>query len=556
MAHYAIACQTHELSVSFGENQIFAFLAFIHAQYYGGSSIDSHWYTVKQLPKEHGLYVSPKAVNFYKVIRKNCGEIQDNKVPVSLTLLEQLCNAASLLLRSYNAKLARAMFVLAFAFSMRVCEYCDCARDGNLLHNVYSHAVSFTPQGLSLHLFLDKVSSFSPTPKHRMKDWVALPPYTRAVLQAYIAVHPRKGPNFFCHPDSSPIKRDYFVNFLTDWKFLRITPHSFRLAYPSLQVLKGENMTDILYQARWSPTSKAVEAYTRPELVDMHPQQIHDQLVCYLRTWSLKKLSYIAAVTVESEDDDLHPIAWSLKTNFPKFKAQFSAVLPPQFPDEGARIRIQKEYNALLQGTYLKKRPRTLFLNAQLKQYRQKLSVSMRRVTKRAIQTNKAFSFSSVTAKAKDTVAQAASPVKPAPVKEFSEQVVQVETPCPHCLKLPSQQLEISFDCPQSYSVPLEPSIIIENMASSWLSKRHLRLTWLVSLKTPTCVPSTPSVSQSCPRTSSWLAVSAERGLKKFLPQTHKTRSFQDHHLFPKEKYLWKAAIIACFFQTLYVTPP
>ncbi|KAK0042367.1 hypothetical protein Bpfe_028171 [Biomphalaria pfeifferi] len=33
--------------------------------------------------------------------------------------------------------------------------------------------------------------------------------------------------------------------------------------------------------------------------------------------------------------------------------------------------------------------------------------------------------------------------------------------------------------------------------------KRLARLTLSVSLKIPTCVPSTPSVSQSCPRTSS-----------------------------------------------------
>ena len=60
-------------------------------------------------------------------------------------------------------------------------------------------------------------------------------------------------------------------------------------------------MTNILYTARWAPNSKAVEAYTRPELVDMHPQQIHDQLVRYHRMWSLKKLSYLALVTVESK---------------------------------------------------------------------------------------------------------------------------------------------------------------------------------------------------------------------------------------------------------------
>uniref|UniRef100_A0A3B4UFH1 Histone H3.3 n=1 Tax=Seriola dumerili TaxID=41447 RepID=A0A3B4UFH1_SERDU len=34
----------------------------------------------------------------------------------------------------------------------------------------------------------------------------------------------------------------------------------------------------------------------------------------------------------------------------------------------------------------------------------------------------------------------------------------------------------------------------------------QMRLTWWVCLRTPTCAPSTPSVSPSCPKTSSWLA--------------------------------------------------
>ena len=37
----------------------------------------------------------------------------------------------------------------------------------------------------------------------------------------------------------------------------------------------------------------------------------------------------------------------------------------------------------------------------------------------------------------------------------------------------------------------------------SWLSRRPARLTWLDSLKIPTCAPSTPRGSPSCPRTSS-----------------------------------------------------
>ena len=48
----------------------------------------------------------------------------------------------------------------------------------------------------------------------------------------------------------------------------------------------------------------------------------------------------------------------------------------------------------------------------------------------------------------------------------------------------------------------------------SWLFRRPARHTWSVSSRTPTCAPSTPSVSPSCQRTSSWPAVSVASVLK------------------------------------------
>ena len=50
-----------------------------------------------------------------------------------------------------------------------------------------------------------------------------------------------------------------------------------------------------------------------------------------------------------------------------------------------------------------------------------------------------------------------------------------------------------------------------------WLFKRPARLTLLVCLKTPTCAPSTPSASPSCPRTFSWPAESAENEHKRII---------------------------------------
>uniref|UniRef100_A0A8C1W316 Histone H2A/H2B/H3 domain-containing protein n=1 Tax=Cyprinus carpio TaxID=7962 RepID=A0A8C1W316_CYPCA len=63
--------------------------------------------------------------------------------------------------------------------------------------------------------------------------------------------------------------------------------------------------------------------------------------------------------------------------------------------------------------------------------------------------------------------------------------------------------------------------------------QRPARLIWSVCSRTPTCAPSTPRESPSCPKTSSWRAASAESALK--LPadshSAHKG-SFQSHSRF------------------------
>ena len=46
-----------------------------------------------------------------------------------------------------------------------------------------------------------------------------------------------------------------------------------------------------------------------------------------------------------------------------------------------------------------------------------------------------------------------------------------------------------------------------------WLFRRHLRRTWLVSLRTPISAPFTPRGWPSCPRISSLLVVSAENAV-------------------------------------------
>uniref|UniRef100_A0A673IHX8 Histone H3 n=1 Tax=Sinocyclocheilus rhinocerous TaxID=307959 RepID=A0A673IHX8_9TELE len=68
--------------------------------------------------------------------------------------------------------------------------------------------------------------------------------------------------------------------------------------------------------------------------------------------------------------------------------------------------------------------------------------------------------------------------------------------------------------------------------------QRPARLIWSVCLRTPTCAPSTPRESPSCPKTSSWPAASAESALKpaaavlpkgSFKSHTHRTERDRFH---------------------------
>ena len=59
----------------------------------------------------------------YKAVKADCGEVTDCRIPVSRELLIEMCNAAMEIFTGYTACLARALFICAWAFSMRISEY-------------------------------------------------------------------------------------------------------------------------------------------------------------------------------------------------------------------------------------------------------------------------------------------------------------------------------------------------------------------------------------------------------------------------------------------------
>ena len=93
----------------------------------------------------------------------------------------------------------------------------------------------------------------------------------------------------------------------------------------------------------------------------------------------------------------------------------------------------------------------------------------------------------------------------------------------------------LSESCPSSVlcekSLKISRPICVSRAPLWWLFKKLARLTLSVCLKTPTCAPSTPSGSPSCPRTFSWPAESAESEHRVDYIPPKTNGSFRSHHM-------------------------
>ena len=97
----------------------------MHDKFYSGSTLESQWSGLRRVGKLIGKQPSKIQDLHFLYIRAHAKEIKDTKFPVTLNLLNLLVEAANKVLRGYNAALAKALFVCAWAFSMRICEYTD-----------------------------------------------------------------------------------------------------------------------------------------------------------------------------------------------------------------------------------------------------------------------------------------------------------------------------------------------------------------------------------------------------------------------------------------------
>ena len=162
------------------------------------------------------------------------------------------------------------------------------------------------PTGLSITFRSDKTSKATDPYKYRFVSWKSLPSGARQAFQQYDKLRPKKAINYFCREDEVELTRNTVPNLLdtclllTSFSQLTMTPHCFRLEAASHNRLKGLSIVEILEKGCWRPQCKAIEAYTRPDMVVLQPEDLYTHLPKYKRAWSHQKICFLARCMVEN----------------------------------------------------------------------------------------------------------------------------------------------------------------------------------------------------------------------------------------------------------------
>ena len=189
----------------------------------------------------------------------------DNRLPITLPILEQLIHACEQTLSScFQRKLIRAMFALAFFAALRVGEMTTTSGKSStnllLLKQVFflkDSADSIVGIKLSMRNYKHSDTS-RPTHIIIYKD---KPVCAVTLLLDYLSTRGRNAGPLFCWPNNTAITRSYFAQCLSqalsfsglDTNFYK--SHSFRIGAASWAAAKGMSDAQIRTFGRWNSTA-------------------------------------------------------------------------------------------------------------------------------------------------------------------------------------------------------------------------------------------------------------------------------------------------------------
>ena len=131
-------------------------------------------------------------------------------------------------------------------------------------YNLKSSCIRIANSGFSAAFKSDKTSTKGDPIKHCMVLWENLPSGAKSIIEDYDASRP-DSTWFFCKNDGRALTCNDVLNLLdscllqTKWRFLKITPHSFRQGWPSQEPLEGANINNLMHAGRWMKKSMAFD---------------------------------------------------------------------------------------------------------------------------------------------------------------------------------------------------------------------------------------------------------------------------------------------------------
>ena len=230
ITNFQIACLHFDLPLEWGQTQLTAFLIYVNVKFYTAPYLDKQWNIIKKLAETLNQSITDEQQADFELVKDHCREQLDNKVPASVELLKELCEAADKLFQHYNAKLAKAIFVMAWGGFMRISEYSKTSAKNGNKHNLREAGILLSDDGVSVNFLSDKVAKSKDPPKHRLVDWGFLPTFAKQYMEDYDQIRPQGAENYFCRESGEPLSRTTVLNLLepcqlnTRWRFLSVPP--------------------------------------------------------------------------------------------------------------------------------------------------------------------------------------------------------------------------------------------------------------------------------------------------------------------------------------------
>ena len=386
IAHFRDACNMAGLQYEWEVPQQEALVCYLDNLNLSFASIKRHEKIFQEISDKLGRPVTAHMIALFDWLKARSTVTKDNKLPVTKQLLIELCAAADKTFVEHEALLIKAIYLAAWGGFMRLCEYTAAKKNRNN-HNLHWDAININERGLGISFWTDKASREDPATKHRQVNWTFLPDFAPEVFKQYNKIRPKGADYYFVHENGKPVTRSEFDNFLdactlqTRWAKLAVRGHGFRIGGASEARIQGENILNIRHMGRWSPTSKAIEPYTRVPFALMKPEKIYEDLPRYHKKWTPGKVSFLARLTVQTPNppDQTHPFLETILQLFPTFLVDYPGTLPQQYPTPLVQHKLQRMRREKIEGSYLKIVMQAAQARVQLATYRKGVAAAARR---------------------------------------------------------------------------------------------------------------------------------------------------------------------------------